>query len=80
MAARDVKKAQNGLAHGGFTAAGFTHQRQGFPFGDGEGNAIHGIDMAGDAAQEARANGEVFLEVIDLEQRRAHAAAASFSA
>ena len=80
LATRDVKQAQNGLADGGFAAAGFTHQRQGFPFGDGKGNAIHGIDMAGDAAQEASADWEVFLEVIDLEQRRAHAAAASFTA
>ena len=80
LAAGDVEQAQNGLAHRGFAAAGFTHQRQGFPLGDGKGNSIHRIDIARDAAQKAGADGEVFLEVMDLEQRRAHAAAASFMA
>ena len=36
-------QVQQGPPHGGFAAAGFTHQAQGLPPVDGEGHVVHGL-------------------------------------
>lgn len=60
-------EAQECAADGGFAAAGFTDETECFAFGDVEGDAIDGFDIAADALEQARANREVRLEVLDLQ-------------
>ena len=76
LAAGQPEQPQHRLADGGFAAARFAHQRQRLALRDVEGHAIHRIDIAGGAAEEAAAQREVLLEVVDLKYRGVHAASA----
>ena len=55
-------------------------ERQGLATLDLEGHAVHGMDPTRLATEQTAANREMLLEVVDLEQRGAHAAAACLSA
>jgi hypothetical protein len=61
-------------------AAGFADERQGLATLDLKGHAVHGIDPVGLAAEQAAADRKMLLEVVDLEERGAHAAAACLGA
>ena len=60
-------QVQNRAAHGGLAAAGLAHQAQRLALVDGEGDVIHGLEGLG--AEEAHVDIEVFLEVLDLNER-----------
>ena len=68
LAVGQLEKTQDRLADGGFAAAGFANQGQGFAAADIERYAIDGIDLGGDAAEQATVDGEMLLEVVDFEQ------------
>ena len=42
---------------------------EGFPLAQGEGDAVHGIDMAHGAFEQAPGNGKMDFEVFDGQQR-----------
>ncbi|MHC2477417.1 hypothetical protein ACVJF0_008394 [Bradyrhizobium elkanii] len=79
LAGGDVEQPQDGAADRRLAAAGFADQREGLAASDLKGHAIHGVDRAGAAAEQAAANRKMLLEVVDLEQRSTHAAAASLA-
>lgn len=60
-------ESEDGAADGGLAAAGLADESEGFAAVDMEGDIIDGLDMAGDELEEARADGEPCLEVLDLE-------------
>src|SRR6185312_12610658 len=62
-AARGFGQTQQHPAGGGFAAAGFAHQRQGFPGGKVEADAIDGLH------QHAARGGEMLGQALDGEQR-----------
>jgi hypothetical protein len=80
MTRRDVEQAQDRAADRRFTATGLADQRQRLAARDLERHAIHRIDPFGLAAEQAFFDREVLLEVVDLEQRRTHAATAPLAA
>src|SRR5580698_11147073 len=80
LARRDIEQAQDSAADRRFAAAGFANQGQRLAARDFKGHPVHGIDAARIALEQMPADREMFLEVIDLQQRRVHAAATSLRA
>src|SRR5260370_2274707 len=80
LAGGDVEQSQDGAADRRLAATGLAYQRQRLAARDLKGHAVHGIDPFGLAAEQAAADREMLLEVVDLEQRDTHAAAASLGA
>ena len=67
LAAALVGQAQDGAADGGLAAAGFADQAHRGAALDVEADAVHRADIAHGALQQTFLDGEVFLELIDLE-------------
>jgi hypothetical protein len=67
-----VEEADDGFSEGGFAAAGFADEAEGFTWGDVEGDAVDGFDGAGLAEHDAGADGEVDPEVRDGKEWRSH--------
>ena len=65
-AAGGLVKLKKGAAHGGFAAAGLAHQTQGLPGTDGEGDVVHRLE--GDGLAKPGTDGEIFFQVLDLNQ------------
>ena len=65
-------QAHHGARHGGLAAAGFADEAEGLAFVDAEADAIDGMHLADGAAQQALLDGEVLLEVLDLDHGRGH--------
>ena len=80
LAGGDVEQPQDGPADRRLAAAGLADERQRLAALDLKGHAVHRIDPVGLAAEQAAADRKMLLEVVDLEQRGAHAAAASLGA
>ncbi|MGY4361227.1 hypothetical protein ACVW0J_007720 [Bradyrhizobium sp. i1.7.7] len=76
LARRDVEQPQDGTADRGLAAAGLADQRQRLALRDFERDTVDGIDIFGLAAEQALFDRKMLLEVVDLEQRRTHAAMA----
>jgi hypothetical protein len=57
-------QAQDGARDGGFAAAGFPHQAEGFALAHGEADIIHRLDPRDHALEDARAHREIGLEVL----------------
>ena len=73
----DVEQPQDRAADRRLAAAGLADQRQRLALRDVERHAVDGIDRAALRAEQAPWTAKVLLEVVDLEQRRVHAAPAS---
>ena len=58
----------HGAGRGGLAAAGLAHEPEGLALLELEVDAVDGVDVALLAAQEAAPEGEVHLEVLDVEQ------------
>ena len=80
LTGRDLEEAQDAAPDRRFSAARLADQRQRLAFLDLEGDTVHGIDGGRAHAERPGVNEEVLLEVVDLEERRGHAAIASFGA
>ena len=59
---------QDGAPGGGFAAAALTHQAQGLPALDLEGDAVHSLDRPPAAAEQAALQGKILLQPAHLEQ------------
>ena len=57
-------EAEHGPAHGGLAAAGFSHQPQGLPLADEEGDVVHRLDPA--ALLAPSSSREILLEMLDF--------------
>lgn len=62
-----LDQAQYSAPDGGFATAGFSDHGDGFGLADGKADTIHSMHMPDQAAQQALADGEVFLEIGDLD-------------
>ncbi|MCP1739905.1 hypothetical protein ABIF99_008403 [Bradyrhizobium japonicum] len=80
LARGDVEQPQDGAADRRLAAAGLADQRQRLALRDFERDTVDGIDIFGLAAEQALFDRKMLLEVVDLEQRRAHAAMAPLAA
>ena len=67
-AALGFDEAEESAADGGFAAAGFADEAEGFAGGDVKGDVFDSLDVADDVAEDAAADGEVGAEVADLEE------------
>jgi hypothetical protein len=63
-------EADHGFAEGGFTAAGFADEAEGFAGLERQGDVIDGFDAAGGALEDAGFDGKVEAEVFGSEERR----------
>src|SRR5437899_8020371 len=61
-------ETKDGSADGGFAAAGFAHEAEGFAFVNGEGDIIDGLNVADGSAEDAVADGEPGAELADVEE------------
>ena len=64
-----LDQAQQRLAHGGFAAARFAHQRQRAAGLDRQRHLVHRAHMADRALEEAASNREMHFQPINLQQR-----------
>ena len=85
LARGDVEQPQDGAADRRLAAAGFADQRQRLAARDLERHAVDRVDDVFPAAEQAAAHRKVLFQIVDLKQRdlqqgRAHAAAAAFGA
>src|SRR5688572_15980017 len=67
-AAGGWNQAQDGSADGGFAAAGFADQAEGFALLHAEGDVIDGLDVADGPAKDTAADGEPGAEIFHFEQ------------
>ena len=79
LTGRDVEQPQDRAPDRRLAAAALADERERLAARDREGDAVDRVDE-GARTQQAAADPEVFLEIVDLEQRRAHAATASRTA
>src|SRR5262249_42024075 len=79
LAGGDVEQAQDRAPDCRLAAAALAHERQGLATRAREGDPLDRVDE-GALAEQAAAELKMFLEVVDLEQRYAHAATASRAA
>jgi hypothetical protein len=63
-------ESEDGSSDGGFAAAGFADESEGFARGEVEGDAIDGADVSDGLAEESAFDREVGFEVADAEERR----------
>ena len=63
MAGCGLVQAEDGAAHGGFSAAGLAHHAQGLARGEGEADVVHRVE-------HAVGHGEVFLQVFNPQDFR----------
>ena len=80
LAFRGLVEVQQRAADGGFAAAGLAHESKRLALADGKGHVVHRLERLG--LEHTDVDGEIFLEVFDLNQGRlvfAHFAAPPFS-
>jgi hypothetical protein len=70
-----VEQAHQQARGGGFAAAAFAHNAQGFTLSDGQGDAVHGANLPHLAAEKATPDGKMLHEASGFEQRLSGAAA-----
>ncbi len=80
LARSNLEQPQNGAADRRLAAAGLADQRQRLAARDLERHAVHRIDELGLSPEQALVDRKMLLEVVDLEQRRTHAATAPLAA
>src|SRR5262249_18011648 len=68
LAAGRGDEAEDGAPDGGLAAAGFADEAEGLALGDVKGDAVDGANPAGGALEEAGLDGEMGVEVADVEE------------
>src|SRR5262249_36787670 len=76
----DVEQSENGAADRGLAATGFADQCQRFRLVNAERHTVDRVDPQPAGSQQAAAQGEMLLEIVDFEQDRAHAATVALAA
>src|SRR5690606_30316560 len=70
LAAGRLDSPQHALGRGGLAAAALAHQAEDLAVVDNEADVVDGLDVADGPLDETALDGEVLLEVPDLEQWR----------
>src|SRR5262249_58301506 len=76
----DVEQSEDGAAHRGLAATGLADQCQRLRLVNAKRHTVDRIDPEPAGSQQAAAQGEMLLEIVDFEQDRAHAATVALAA